>query len=1127
MNLPTGTVTFLFTDIEGSIQLWEQHPKTMQDALAQHDALLQAAIMENGGLVVKTTGDGVLAVFATAPEAVAAAVTAQRQLLAQAWDESIGQLRVRMGMHSGTAELRDGDYYGPTVNRAARIQDVGHGGQILLSQAAQSLVVSQLPPDVTFIDLGSHHIGDIPYPEHIYQLCAPDLSGKFPPLRSLSGPGSNLPAHPTPFVGRELLLQTKLYMPPKRPSLVPRPHLIKKLNAGLNGKLTLISAPAGFGKTTLVSEWVRNLRLDAAKESQIVNKITWLSLDDSDNDPTRFLTYFIAALNQVEGIGASIGEGALVMLQSPQPPPSEDVLTSLVNDITAIPDRIILVLDDYHSIVSSPVDDAITFLLEHLPPQMHLVIATRDDPQLHLARLRARGQLAELRATDLRFTSSEATEFLTQVMGLNLSKDDISVLENRTEGWIAGLQLAAISMQGSKDAAGFIKSFTGSHRFVLDYLIEEVLEQQSESIQTFLLQTAVLNRLTGPLCDALTGQKDGQAYLETLERANLFIVSLDEERRWYRYHHLFSDLLRKRLRQKQPDWVPTLHIRASEWYMQNGFVDEAIEHTLRAEDFEWAAHLIDEHFDALWTRGEHAKLRRWLGELPVELVFSKPQLCIFHALYLFTGGQQAAAESSLRAAEQALEPNTDRPSETSPPEQEDRLSDTDRMKLRGRLEAVRAFISSHKGDIPGIIQHARQALQYLPEQDLTMRSMVAIALGDAHAFKGEMEAAYQAQLEALAVSRAAGNIYFLIVANLKVAVTLREQGHFQRTIEICQQQMQLAVKSGLSQAGVVGWLLAIWGEALAELNDLDGAIDMVGKGVALFEGGGNKSMLGWSYLCLMRVLCSKGDITGAEEIIQKAENIGRETDMPPWFTNQIAAWQARLWLAQNKLEPASQWARVRGLVAAGELRPLPEIDYFWLIEYVVLARILIAQGWVDETAKLLQRLLESAETGERTTRVIEILILQAMVSQSVGDTSEAVVTLEQALTLAEPGGFVRIFVDEGPTMARLLHEALNHGIAPDYVCRMLAAFPVAESEITDPSKSQDPQTELFEPLSERELEVLQLIAEGLTNPEIATRLFLSVNTVKAHTRNIYGKLDSHNRMQAVTNARAFGILSGI
>jgi ATP/maltotriose-dependent transcriptional regulator MalT len=932
------------------------------------------------------------------------------------------------------------------------------------------------------------------------------------------------------------LLQTKLYIPSPRPELVPRPRLIELLNAGLHRKLTLISAPAGFGKTTLVSEWVANLRLGAMSESAPAVAIAWLSLDESDNDLTRFLIYLIGALQAVE---VDIGKGVLSALQSPQPPPAETILTALINEIAALACRILLVLDDYHLIETQPIHDALVFLLRRLPPQMHVVIATREDPPLSLARLRARGQLTELRAADLKFAPSETAQFLNQVMGLDLSEEDMGTLERRTEGWIAGLQLAAISMQGHRDMTGFIQSFAGSHHYVLDYLVEEVLEQQSESIQSFLLQTAILDRLTGSLCDAVcgasckdTGQKDGstelrgascrdtasgQQTLEMLEHANLFIVSLDNERRWYRYHHLFADLLRQRLHQTQPDQLPILHLRASEWYEQNGFVDEAIEHALRADHFERVAHLLEEHIDALWGRGEHTGLQNWLVKLPSELLFSNPHLTVFHAWFFFSSGQLEASERSLQAVERSLDSWPDRATETESHKQ-DSMTGSDKRKLRGRVATIRAFLAFYRTDIPGIIQHARQALEYLPEQDLTWRSIAAVTLGDAHNFKGDMTAAYEARLEALKACKAAGDIYFIMVASLKVAMTLRAQGRLQRTIEVCQQQMQLASKSGLSQTKTVGWLLAVWGETLAELNDLDRAVHLAKKGFKLAERSGNLQMLGWCYICLVRILFSMADLAGAKDLTQEMENVARESNLPSWTTDHMAAWQARMWLAQGRLDDASHWAVERGLDADGDPTYLHEI------EYIALARILIAQGRLDETIRLLSRLLKAAEAGGHTSRAIEILMLQALTSRAKGETIRAMNVLERALALAQPEGFVRIFVDEGPSMSRLLYEALTRGIAPDYVRRLLAAFPVTEPEQTDVSKNLVSNSELIEPLSERELEVLVLFAEGLTNREVASRLFLALNTVKAHAGNIYGKLNVHSRTQAIARAQALGLL---
>jgi len=919
----------------------------------------------------------------------------------------------------------------------------------------------------------------------------------------------------------ETLLHTKLFVPPLRPNLVPRPQLIERLNQGLEQghRLILVSAPAGFGKTTLVNAWAQ----------QTEQPIAWLSLDENDNDPMRFLAYLIAALDQVEGIEAIIGRAALDMLHSPQPPPVESVLTSLINDVTAVSEGLIFILDDYHLIDSSPVHDALTFLLEHLPSQLHLVIATRADPHLPLSRLRARGHLTDLRGTDLRFTDSEATAFLNQVMGLTLSEEDIKMLESRTEGWIAGLQLAAISLQGRDDSTKLIESFSGSHRFVLDYLLEEVLEQQTETVQTFLLQTAVLDRLTSGLCDAvcfnaaeLPGSYSGrtttgQETLEALEHANLFVVPLDEERRWYRYHHLFSDLLRRRLRQKYPEWTPVLHARAGEWYRRNGFVDKAVEHTLIAGEVDRAAGMIEENADTLWMQGEHVKLHRWLAQLPHDLILSRPQLAVFHAWDKFAAGQQDAAERTLRAVEQALDlynatsPNVLQLEALTP-------ASLGRKNLRGRVSAIRAFMASHRSEVTETIEHSRRALDDLPMEALSWRSAAAIALGDAYVFRGDYHAAHQARLEALETSRAASNSYLFMNVSLKFALNLRAQGKLMQTIEVCEDRLDFANEHGMARTDMVGWLLAIWGEVLAEINELDEALKLVRSGVELTEGGRDVAMLGWSYCCLTRILFSRGEFDAAAETISKTEDVARDHVVPPWIMKLMAAWQVRLWLAQNRLEDAAEWVRERGLDSG---RPATHVD---ALEYIALARVLICQQATDEAIGMLERLLKPAEAGGHDTRVIELLILQALALRTNGDKAQSMIKLEKVLTLAKPREFVRIFVDEGPPMANLLYEALNREIAPDYVRQLLAAFSINEPVQIDPSESEVSQYDYVEPLSEREIEVLELIAQGLTNLQIADRLFLSLHTVKAHTRNIYGKLAVHNRTEAVAKAKVLGIL---
>src|SRR5437870_6497399 len=648
------------------------------------------------------------------------------------------------------------------------------------------------------------------------------------------------------------ILATKLYMPPLRPEVVSRPRLLERLNEGLRRHLVLISAPAGFGKTTLVSQWLALIERPAA----------WLSLDEGDNDPAHFLTYLVAAL---QTIAAHVGEGVLGVLQSPQPPPTEAILTTLLNDLTSISDQFVLVFDDYHVIDAKAIDQALTFLLEHLPPHMHLVIATREDPPLPLARLRVGGQLTELRAVDLRFTPSEAAEFLNQGMGLNLSAEDITALEARTEGWIAGLQLAAISLQGHQDATGFITSFTGSHHFVLDYLLEEVLQQQSESIQTFLLRTSILDRLCGPLCDAvlLNPSGSGQATLEYLEHANLFLVPLDNERRWYRYHHLFADLLRQRLQQRSASStgdevgdVTELHSRASVWYEDNGLEIEAFHHAANANDVARAERLIEGEGMPLQFRGASAPVLNWLESLPRTALDTRPSLWVIYASTLLFGGQHTAVEGKLRAAEAALQGT----------EPDDKTRD-----LVGRIASMRATLAVIQHDGETIITQSRRALEYLHPDNLPVRTATTWTLGYAYQLQGDRAAASQAYTEVISIGKSFGDSIYTLAATINLGQLQEADTQLSLAAESYRRSLQLAGDPPQLMACEAHLGLA---RITYEWNDLEEASQHAQQSAELAQQIIVDTLAEYGVF-VARLKLAQGDVSGAAAVLDEAEAFGR------------------------------------------------------------------------------------------------------------------------------------------------------------------------------------------------------------------------------------------------------------
>jgi LuxR family transcriptional regulator, maltose regulon positive regulatory protein len=893
------------------------------------------------------------------------------------------------------------------------------------------------------------------------------------------------------------LLATKLYVPQPRTKLVRRTQLIERLNNGLNHKLTLISASAGFGKTTLLTEWVSQCKIPVA----------WISLDKSDNDFAHFIQYFVASLKPIK---ASIGKSALSVLQSPQKPGIESITITLIKEISDIPNDLVIIFDDYHAIDNQEIHKIVELLLDYLPMHIHFVMATRVDPPLPLARLSVNNQLTQLRTVDLCFTPDEITLFFNTVMNLGLSNSDISILDSRTEGWVAGLQLAALSLQGYGDVSSFIKTFAGDDRHVVDYLVEEVLSRQPKQIQNFLLQTSILSRLSAPICDFITDEKDSQKILNILEKTNLFIVPLDNKRQWYRYHHLFADLLQQRLIQNQSEMLADLHIRASKWYEKNSMNTEAIDHALIAKDFERAVFLIENQFGDIYEGGDQVKLQYWLAEIPEAIVFSKPHLCTLNAWNLFACGQLDAANQSLEAAENILE--SSKSLEPNALLVKDEISETNRVKLLGRVATIRSILASYSGNIPHIIKYARQALEHLPLQELSWRSIAWITIGDAYTREGEMMLAREARSNALEASKTSGDAYLIIIVNLTLAETLRQQGELQKVIDICEHQLKIAEESGFSELEVIGWLLGMWGEVLAELNNLDSAIDIAKKGVKLTALGRDVLYISFSNLCLVRVLFSSGNLTGAEDVIYSLEDTARKFDVPHWTLIQISAWKARIWLAQGKLKSVSQWVEERQFDTEGE------ITYQHEMAYIMFARILIAQKRLDEAIRLTQRLHIAAETGERKTNLIEILLIQTLAFHKAGDTNQAMLSLKIALRIAEPKGFIRTFVDEGPPMAELLEKILEAktDIPRVYIKKLLSVFNITKLIKTNEG--------LLEQLSERELDVLRFMAAGQSNKKIAKALFISMSTVKTHLRNIYSKLNVNNRTQATVKAKELELL---
>jgi LuxR family transcriptional regulator, maltose regulon positive regulatory protein len=928
------------------------------------------------------------------------------------------------------------------------------------------------------------------------------------------------------------ILTTKLYIPSLRRNLVPRQRLLERLDHGLHCKLTVVSAPAGFGKTTLLAEWIQSLPREGFPP-----KVAWISLDEGDNDPARFSAYLAAALERADGRFAPAAAEGFEWAGAPL---QESHLIEVLNQVAALPETFVLVLDDYHLITSEAIHDAVAFLLDHLAENLHLVLATRADPPLPLARLRARGQLAELRQSDLRFSTEEAAAFLNHAVGLDLSAGDVAALEARTEGWIAGLQMASLALQrpsqGASTPSDVVQALTGSHRFVLDYLVEEVLEQQPPALQEFLLKTSILERLTGTLCDGVTGYQesrqpatapdpllpqfpDSQSILEYLESANLFIVPLDDERRWFRYHRLFADLLRKRLAQIFPHLLPALHRRAGAWHEQQGHVAEAIEHTLAGEDFPRAAHLVEEAAEATLMRSEVATFRRWVDRLPVESLRGHPSLCFFHAWSLLMSGR------SLTAVEGALR-DAGRLEEAAP----------DLEAMPGRMAAMRAYLMLFQADTGRAAEFCRQALECLPKTDLFLRSIVTWILSVTHLTDSDLQDGSRALQEVARMSQEIGNPLIAGAALCHQATLQMRQGRLHRAQHTLERALLLATDAHGRRLPIASKALIGLAKLELEWNDLDAAADHLAEGIEL-AGQWSELAAFDAFIAQMHLCLARGDLDGARQAVERSRQIARRSEATKMDDLAADLKQAYFAMTQGDLAGARRWAEDRGLLPGTSPEPRPRqaegrdfVDArLEKYEQLMLARLLILQGQAAGALHVLQPLLATVLQLGRTDLTIQVQIQSALAFQQQDRHDRAVEALAEALALAEPGGYLRTFLDEGPPMASLLQRAASRGVAPDYARRLLAAFgqtlsPAPESieaGAPHPSSSARP---LVEPLTDRELEVLRLLAAGLSNPEIASELVVATSTVRSHCKNIYGKLDVHSRWDAVQRGHELGLL---
>jgi LuxR family maltose regulon positive regulatory protein len=918
----------------------------------------------------------------------------------------------------------------------------------------------------------------------------------------------------------ESLLKTKTYIPSPGSNLVPRPHLIDRLEAGFQQglRLILVSAPAGSGKTTLVSDWIKQSGHPAA----------WLSLDEDDNDLSRFLTLLITTLKVLH---PGLSDSLFALARSSGDVPPKAILVELINELDTFASPFVLVLDDYDAVQSESIHKSINYLIDNRPPSLHVVLVGRVDPPLSLSRWRARGQLSEFHAADLRFSQDETTSFFKTVVNLELSDQDIASLDQSIEGWAAGLQLVSLALklaspspttlQESPDPHHFLSSLARTNKYIVDYLIEEVYNRQSENVQSFLLQTSILNRLCASLCVSVVRDHSGplpistsspaipttltvdesQSMLEYLERSNLFLIPLDTEMHWYRYHPLFAGTLSNYLRSLQPEQILLLNRRASQWFEENGYLNDAIYHALAGQDFEASARLVELVADAmLWSQGEYYRLYRWLGSIPSSVMSSHPRLLLSKAWVELWSYQYEKVEPLIQTALHSLP-----------------KGDALRTAYLAEAAAIETELARLQEDFPLMqakAEEARQLLAQLPHKT-SSGSVILGIIASAYRANGDVTAAYRAYAEAGRMMEVEGKIPPALIANGYQIHLLALQGELQQAGHLYQHAREWAEGLRARSASAYGLVLIEMGDVLREQNDLVEAERLLREGIRISlqtEGLADDTFDG--LLSLARLLQASGDFERADAVVEQADRLAQKYHVPNAGA-KIAVWKARFALLRGKPVSAERWMQARGLNMAEQIN-YPQED-----EYLLLARCLIEQDLAAQAGDLLSRLLAASEAGGRLGRSIEILGMQALASHQAGKLEQALTSLARAFELGEPEGYVRTFVDEGPRMEKLLRQAVSHNVSIDYVTRLLSAF---KPSLPRPVQIAPGTQTLVDPLTARELEVLRLMSAGLTNREIADEFFVSIGTVKSHINKIYRKLDVINRVRAISRAKELNLL---